>query len=71
MEALTGTVSWFNEGKGFGFIRFEQDGKVGDAFAHYSSIITDGFKNLKEGQKVTFQLVDGPKGPQACSIIPS
>ena len=61
----TGTVKWFNADKGFGFIERE-DG--GDVFAHFSAIQTDGFKTLDEGQKVTFDVEDGPRGPQAVNI---
>ena len=60
-----GTVKWFNADKGFGFITGE-DGN--DVFAHFSAIQTDGFKTLDEGQKVTFDVEDGPRGPQAVNI---
>ena len=60
-----GTVKWFNNEKGFGFITVE-GGK--DVFAHFSAIQTDGFKSLEEGQKVSFNIVNGPKGPQAENI---
>lgn len=62
---MSGTVKWFNSDKGFGFITGD-DGK--DVFAHYSQIISNGFKTLEEGQKVTFDLAQGPKGPQAENI---
>ncbi|WP_281391320.1 cold-shock protein [Alkalicella caledoniensis] len=62
---MNGTVKWFNADKGFGFITGE-DGT--DVFAHFSQINTDGFKTLEEGQKVTFKLAQGPKGPQAENI---
>lgn len=62
---MTGTVKWFNADKGYGFITGE-DGK--DVFAHYSQINGSGFKTLDEGQKVTFDVVQGQKGPQAESI---
>lgn len=62
----TGTVKWFNEGKGFGFITPDDGGP--DIFAHYSAIHMRGFKTLKEGQKVTYELTIGPKGPQASDI---
>lgn len=66
-NTVTGTVKWFNESKGFGFIE-QQDGP--DVFAHYSAITGSGFKTLTEGQKVEFTLTDGPKGPQAQNIVP-
>ncbi len=62
---MTGTVKWFNSERGFGFITGD-DGV--DAFAHYSKILSDGFKSLEEGQKVSYDLADGPKGPQAENI---
>lgn len=62
---MNGTVKWFNGEKGFGFITGE-DGN--DVFAHFSQINSDGYKTLEEGQKVSFTVVDGPKGPQAESI---
>ncbi len=62
---MTGTVKWFNSEKGFGFITGE-DGK--DVFAHFSQIKSEGYKSLEEGQKVSFDVVKGPKGPQAENI---
>ncbi len=62
----TGTVKWFNEKKGFGFIT--EDGG-NDVFVHYSAIKEDGFKTLAEGDKVTFEVVKGPKGPQAANVV--
>ena len=59
----TGTIKWFNDSKGFGFI--EQDDGSGDVFVHFSAIIGDGFKSLAEGDKVSFKVVKGPKGLQA------
>ncbi|MDY0272479.1 MAG: cold-shock protein [Advenella sp.] len=65
-EKQTGTVKWFNDAKGFGFIT--PDGGGEDLFAHFSSIQMNGFKTLKEGQKVSFEIAQGPKGKQALSI---
>ena len=62
---MNGTVKWFNAEKGFGFITAE-DGK--DVFAHFSQINSNGFKTLEEGQKVSFNVTQGPKGPQAENI---
>ena len=62
----TGTVKWFNNSKGFGFIT--PDGGGEDLFAHFSSINMDGYKTLKEEQRVSFDSVDGPKGKQAANI---
>jgi CspA family cold shock protein len=64
----TGTVKWFNDSKGFGFIT-PDDGKA-DLFAHFSAIQSNGFKTLNEGQKVQFDVVQGQKGPQASNIRP-
>jgi cold shock protein len=60
-----GTVKWFNESKGFGFITNEEGG---DVFVHYSAIQGSGFKSLSEGQTVSFDVVDGPKGPHAANV---
>jgi CspA family cold shock protein len=62
----TGTVKWFNEKKGFGFITQDSGS---DVFVHYSAIKGDGFKTLAEGDKVTFEVTDGPKGPQASNVM--
>ena len=62
----TGIVKWFNDSKGFGFIT--PDGGGEDLFAHFSAISMDGFKTLKEGQKVQFDVTQGPKGKQASNI---
>ena len=62
---MNGTVKWFNADKGFGFITGENGT---DVFAHFSQINIDGFKTLEEGQKVTFDVVEGQKGPQAENI---
>lgn len=61
-----GTVKWFNESKGFGFIT-PSDGSS-DVFVHYSAIANEGFRTLAEGQEVTFDVVKGPKGPQAANV---
>ena len=66
-DKITGTVKWFNESKGFGFI--EREGGP-DVFAHFSAIQGSGFKTLAEGQKVEFVVTDGQKGPQAEEITP-
>ena len=63
----SGTVKWFNDAKGFGFI--QPDGGGPDAFAHFSAIAMEGFKSLKEGARVSFELTDGPKGPMAINIL--
>jgi CspA family cold shock protein len=62
---MTGTVKWFNDAKGYGFIT--SDGG-GDVFVHYSAISGDGFRSLKEGQKVQFEIAQGPKGPNAENV---
>jgi cold shock protein len=65
-QMATGTVKWFNDAKGYGFIT-PDDGSE-DLFAHFSAINMSGFKTLKEGQKVSFDVVQGPKGKQASNI---
>jgi cold shock protein len=64
----SGTVKWFNSEKGFGFIA--QDSGGPDVFAHYSNIATTGYRELAEGQKVTFDVTQGQKGPQAANVKP-
>ncbi len=65
MERLTGTVKWFNDAKGFGFIGYEGGN---DVFVHFSAIESDGFKSLAEGDQVEFEIVEGQKGPQAANV---
>ncbi len=65
-NTVTGTVKWFNEAKGFGFLE-QQDGA--DVFAHFSAIASTGFKTLTEGQAVQFSVTQGPKGLQAENIV--
>ena len=64
-DRITGTVKWFNAGKGFGFITREGGP---DVFVHYSAIQSEGFKSLEEGQQVEFNVEQGPKGPQATNV---
>lgn len=61
-----GTVKWFNDSKGYGFITKEEGG---DVFVHFSDVQGDGFKSLAEGQAVTFDVVDSPKGPKAANVV--
>ena len=61
-----GTVKWFNNQKGFGFISDEQGN---DVFVHYSGIQSNGFKSLEEGQEVEFEVIEGQKGPQAVNVV--
>ena len=61
-----GTVKWFNNQKGFGFISAEQGN---DVFVHYSGIQSNGFKSLEEGQEVEFEVIEGQKGPQAVNVV--
>lgn len=64
----TGTVKWFNDSKGYGFITPSDGSK--DVFVHHSAIKADGYKSLKEGQKVSYDTEQGPKGPSATNVIP-
>ena len=68
MERLKGTVKWFNNAKGYGFIG--RDGGA-DVFVHYSAIASDGYKSLQEGDPVEFEITQGPKGPQATNVMKS
>ena len=66
---VNGTVKWFNSEKGFGFIAPE-DGSA-DVFVHFSAIASSGYRSLEENQKVTFDVQQGPKGPQASNVVPA
>ena len=68
MAKTTGTVKWFNDEKGFGFIAQDDGGP--DVFAHFRQIVGEGFRSLKEGQRVEFEVTQGQKGPQAENITP-
>ncbi len=68
MSTTTGTVKWFNESKGFGFIT--QDDGGADVFVHFNAIQSSGFKTLAEGQKVNYEVENGPKGLQASNVVP-
>ena len=67
-DAMLGTVKWFNQEKGYGFVEF--DGTDRDVFLHYSAIEVDGFKTLEQDQRVEFEIGEGPKGPQAEHVRP-
>jgi CspA family cold shock protein len=66
MARITGTVKWFNDAKGFGFISHESGP---DGFVHFSAIQSSGFKSLAEGDRVEFEIVQGQKGPQAAEVV--
>ena len=66
-ERKTGSVKWFNPSKGYGFIEYEEGKEI---FVHYSAISMEGYKDLKQGQIVEFEIEPGPKGDQAFSVIP-
>lgn len=66
MARISGTVKWFNDAKGFGFIAREGGP---DVFVHFSAIQSNGFKSLAEGDRVEFEIVDGQKGPQAANVV--
>ncbi len=66
MERIKGTVKWFNNAKGYGFIGRE-DGP--DVFVHYTAITTEGFKSLQEGDQIDFEIAEGKKGPQAANVV--
>jgi CspA family cold shock protein len=67
MSNATGSVKWFNDAKGFGFIAQDDGGK--DVFVHFSALTGSGFKSLAEGQKVSYDVTDGAKGPQASNVV--
>lgn len=66
MSSVVGKVKWFNAAKGYGFVNTSEDQR--DIFVHYSSISMEGYKSLKEGEEVEFEMIEGPKGPQAHNV---
>ena len=68
-QMANGTVKWFNDAKGFGFITQDDGGP--DVFCHHTAIVAEGFRTLQEGQKVTYDVVQGPKGLQAANVRPA
>jgi CspA family cold shock protein len=64
---MKGTVKWFNNQRGYGFIKYGDEDEI---FIHYTGIDMDGYKSLLEGQKVTFDIVEGARGPQATNVVP-
>ena len=67
MSKVNGSVKWFNETKGFGFLSQDNGGK--DVFVHFSAIASEGFKTLAEGQKVEYTIQDSPRGPAAANVV--
>jgi cold shock protein len=67
MSALQGTVKWFNNAKGYGFIQTEEGGE--DIFVHHTAIVSEGYRSLNQGERVNFEIVQGPKGLQARNVL--